>query len=184
MLYGVNFRSKKGSILTILGRNSLHDSEDMYGESIMSWLSGLINAHVDIAKDPFIPELNVNSYTYNLVNLMVRLGFGKKTFYFMTQPIMRELAEVVNNASSAYGADKNKSKYRRQKDAEEQFILDYGSKYLGKDYNDIKELLQAIKDHFNKKGVSYPDLYKSIFDPKSDVLHDISKSGDDIHSNS
>ena len=183
MLYGVSFAAKKDSILTILGKNSLHDSEDMYGESIMSWLSGLINAHVDIAKDPYIPELNVNSYTYNLVNLMIRTGFGKKTFHFMTQPIMRELAEVVNNAASAYGSDANKSKYRRQKDAEEKFILDYGNEYLDTDCSDVESLKDAIKAHFEKKGTRYDYLYKSIFDPKSDVLRVIAKSGEDIYSN-
>nr|DAF36295.1 MAG TPA: K Centromere-associated protein K [Bacteriophage sp.] len=44
----------------------------------------MINAHVDIAKDPYITRLNVNPYTYNLVNLLLRVGLGEDTFYFTT----------------------------------------------------------------------------------------------------
>ena len=82
MLYGVKFR--QDGFLGDLGMYRLDRSQDRYGNSILSWISGLINAHVDVAKDPYIARLNVNSYTYNLVNLMIRTGFGKDTFYFTT----------------------------------------------------------------------------------------------------
>ena len=101
MLYGVEFKKDKG-LLGRLGMTSLHEVDDRYDKSIMSWLSGLINAHVDVAKDPYITRLGVNSYTYNLVNLMIRVGFGKDTFYFTTQPIMRKFAFAHNIASGVY----------------------------------------------------------------------------------
>jgi len=50
----------------------------------MSWLSAFINAHVDIAKDPYISRLNVNPFTYNIVNLLIRTGFGRNTLFFTT----------------------------------------------------------------------------------------------------
>ena len=50
--------------MTILNADSLHESKDRDGESILSWMSALINAHVDVAKDPYILRLNVNKYTY------------------------------------------------------------------------------------------------------------------------
>ena len=185
MLYGVKFAHNPGSILGVTGHESLYDAEDMYGESIMSWLSGLINAHVDVAKDPYISKLNVNKYTYNLINLMIRTGFGRMTFYYTTQPIMKELAMRVNNAASAYGSDSTKSKFRRQKDAEDQFIIDYANKHLEEDrvkYKTVDEVISGFKRHLNKLGTSKTQLIKAMFDPKSDFLHEISKSKESLDS--
>jgi hypothetical protein len=58
-LYNVKLDDSE-SIMTRLGLTNLGGYQDRYGKSIMSWFSGLINAHVDAAKDPWIPELNVN----------------------------------------------------------------------------------------------------------------------------
>ena len=84
MLYGVKFREFSDSIMTELGLTDLSGHLDKDGNSIMSWLSALINAHVDIAKDPYISRLNVGPFTYNLVNTLIRTGLGAKTFYFTT----------------------------------------------------------------------------------------------------
>ena len=186
MLYGVKFASKNGSILNITGHESLCEAEDMYGESIMSWLSGLINAHVDVAKDPYISKLNVNKYTYNLTNLLIRTGFGRMTFYFLTQPIMKELATRVNNAGSAYGTNANKSKYRRQEDAENDFIVEYANKHLEKDQKKFETSEQVLEDFYKKLGklgTSRTQLYESIFNPKSTFLYDIAKAKTDLDSN-
>ena len=183
MLYGVKFKRTPGSILNITGHESLCENDDMYGESILSWLSGLINSHVDVAKDPFISKLNVNKYTYNLVNLMVRTGFGKMTFYFTTQPIMKELALRVNNAASAYGSNGSKSKYRRQADAENDFILEFANSWLAKlentdKFNTVFDALEAFENSRLKKlGTNRSDLFESIFSNKSDLLRQIAKSG-------
>ena len=182
MLYGVKFAHNPASILGITGHESLCDHEDMFGESIMSWLSGLINAHVDVAKDPYISRLNVNKYTYNLVNLMIRTGFGKTTFYFMTQPIMKELALRVNNAASAYGNNPNKSKYRRQKEAERDFIVEFANSYAensyaaDKKFKDVQEVLEYLNTKLRKLGTNKTALIKSIFDNKSDLLRQVVKS--------
>ena len=92
MLYDVRFKDIPGTIMSTLGLTNLASKEDFEHNSVMSWISALINAHVDIAKDPYINKLNVNPYTYNLVNTLIRTGFGRNTFYFTTQPIMKELA--------------------------------------------------------------------------------------------
>ena len=122
MLYDVRFKTNPNSIMTKLGLNNLGCVEDKDHNSVMSWISALINAHVDIAKDPYISKLNVNPYTYNVVNTLIRTGFGKDTFYFTTQPIMKELAKAYMNAASAYMADKNKDKYTIQKEAVENVL--------------------------------------------------------------
>ena len=112
MLYDVHFKNIPGSIMSVLGLTNLATPEDFEHNSVMSWISALINAHVDIAKDPYISKLNVNPYTYNLVNTLIRTGFGRNTFYFTTQPIMKELAQAYMNAASMYMANKNKTQYQ------------------------------------------------------------------------
>lgn len=142
MLYDVRFKNLPGSIMSTLGLTDLSGNEDVDGNSIMSWLSALINAHVDIAKDPYISKLNVNPYTYNLVNTLIRTGFGKNTFYFTTQPIMKELATAYMNASSSYMADKNKTQYQLQRDAVQQIAKDkFGQLKIGSySFDDLLEI--------------------------------------------
>lgn len=75
------------------------------GFRILDWLSAMINAHVDVAKDPYIIALNVNQVTYNMTNLLLRGGKGKNTFYFLAQPILKELSNRVINSKGVYGAE-------------------------------------------------------------------------------
>lgn len=80
------------------------------GVRILDWLSAMINAHVDVAKDPYVIRLNVCQYTYNLCNFLLRVGYGKSTFYFLPQPIFKEMSAAYDNASGNYGVDATKSK--------------------------------------------------------------------------
>jgi hypothetical protein len=66
--------------------------------SIMAWLSALIDAHVDLAKDNYIMKVNVNAATYNFVAFMIRAGFGLNTFKITSQPIIKDLADRINNS--------------------------------------------------------------------------------------
>lgn len=75
------------------------------GFRILDWLSAMINAHVDVARDPYIIALNVNQVTYNMTNLLLRGGKGKNTFYFLAQPILKELSNRVINSKGVYGAE-------------------------------------------------------------------------------
>jgi hypothetical protein len=76
MLYGVEFIDAPGSIINALGANSLHNRTDKNGNSILAWISAMINGAVDAAKDPWEAELNVGSYTYGTINLLLRTGMG------------------------------------------------------------------------------------------------------------
>ena len=123
-LYGVKFKNTSYSILKCLGCTDLSKSTDMLSRSILQWISGLINAHVDVAKDPYIARLNVNKFTYNLINLLIRTGMSDKTFFFTTQPIMKELAEVYSKAESEFMNEQGVSASTRQRRAVKQYILD------------------------------------------------------------
>jgi hypothetical protein len=84
----------------------LIDLSQKYGidnKTISSWLSALISAHVDISKDPYIFDLNVNKYTYGVTNLLIRAGVGESTFYYLSQPILKELAEMAARSRGRIG---------------------------------------------------------------------------------
>lgn len=63
------------------------------GYKILDWLSAMINAHVDVAKDPYIIVLNVNKVTYNMASFLLRTGKGRNTFLFLAQPALKEYAD-------------------------------------------------------------------------------------------
>lgn len=94
MIYTKNNPYGLGPIDAIKGRD---------GFRILDWLSAMINAHVDVAKDPYIMALNVNQITYNITNLLLRGGMGKTTFYFLAQPILKEFADSMIANKGVYG---------------------------------------------------------------------------------
>lgn len=122
MLYGVKFAKTEHGILDVINRRSLAESLDRDGNSILSWISAMINSHVDAAKDPFILRLNVNKYTYNLTNLLLRIGLGQDALYFLSQPIMKELAEIYERTSGELTNDPSLTPQQLYKQQEALFI--------------------------------------------------------------
>jgi len=160
MMYHVRFKHIESSIMNSLGLESLDGRVDKDGESIMSWISALINAHVDIAKDPYISRLNVNPFTYNIVNLLVRTGLGKKTFYFTSQPIMKALADAYVNAGALYMSDPHKGKFKLQQEAVDEFAEEY-FKELGDDaINKINIIKEGGAAHSKTRAKINEDIAK------------------------
>lgn len=158
MIYHISFREFQSSLLSTLGLSRLDKQLDVDGNSIMSWISAMINAHVDIAKDPWISRLNVNPFSYNITNLLLRTGWGGNTFYFLTQPIMKQMADAYVKASSQY-MQQNGSTYSRQ----QQSIKDVAEQYFGKnvtfDGNTLDDALSLI-DAGDKESIQ--DINKAI----------------------
>ena len=178
MLYNVKFREGFSEILDNLGLRNLSSATDRDSKSIMSWLSGLINAHVDVAKDPYVSRLNINPYTYNLINLLIRTGLGKTTFYFTTQPIMKQLASVYNTASGVYMIDEGLSKTQAQRKAISKAILEYVQANTNRKYNNIDAAIKSFSSNF--KTDHKMDVSKAIqilFSKECTALHDIAKGG-------
>lgn len=151
MLYDVKFTQKVGTIMKDLGLDRLGKTLDRNQQNILSWLSAMINAHVDIAKDPYITRLNVNPYTYNLVNLLLRVGLGEDTFYFTTQGIMKDLAFAYNDSVSTYMADDSKTPWQRRRDAENDVLKKYFSEESegDNDPNSIPSIMEEIQKGFD-----------------------------------
>lgn len=85
---------KLGDLYQITGQDGLR---------IADWLSAMVNAHVDVAKDPYIFDMNINGATYMYTNFLLRAGKGLSTFTFLAQPAIKELAELMQNDKGMYG---------------------------------------------------------------------------------
>lgn len=138
MAYGVKLKETEFTKQTPFKRIDLRD--DKNGNAVMSWLSAFINAHCDIVKDPYVSKINVNSFTYNMLNFLVRTGQADNSVWFITQPIVKDMAFAAEAASGHYGRDLTKSKYRAQKDATEKALRQYIAGYLGITINKDSEL--------------------------------------------
>ena len=187
MLYGVKFKDDKG-ILSDLGLLDLSKGIDKNGHSISSWISGLVNAHVDVAKDPYIGVLGVNPYTYNLVSLLIRTGFGKDTFWFTTQPIMQQMYDIYDQAVGVYNQNEDVSKYTRVKNEIDNFYVNFFNSIIGTDkVFDVANGIEMYDDYFKSKynGIAirtaikalmtHPDGLKTlekISTSKEDTLYD------------
>ena len=129
--------------------------DDQYNY-IASWISAFINAHVDIVKDPYISKMNINQFTYNMSNLLIRSGFGESALWFLSQPIIRDMANASNSANSEFMRDPNKFKtvYSAQKEAITNAVLKWLnpedvsesviSRYTTGDKNNTADQLRAI----------------------------------------
>lgn len=125
------------------------------GGRILDWLSAMINGFVDIAKDPYIVRLNVNSWTYNMVSFLLRTGKGKQTFYFVAQPILKEIAEAVIKTKGKYGIDRTKTPTQLENEAIESVLDKYDpTKKYRKKY-------EFINGNENSKANEYQDLFST-----------------------
>ena len=143
MAYGVKLKETKFTKQTPFKRIDLRD--DKNGNAVMSWLSAFINAHCDIAKDPYVSKINVNSFTYNMLNFLIRTGQADNSVWFITQPIIKDMAFAAEAASGHYGRDLTKSKYRAQKDATDKVLRQYIAGYFGKGNESYTSELGFIK---------------------------------------
>lgn len=185
-LYGVEFSPTTRGRINILGRlglTSLHEYADRDGNQIMSWLSGLINANVDVAKDPYITRLGVNKYTYNLTNLLIRTGLGKTTLYMLTQPIMHRMSNAYSVASGTYMRTPGLTESQAQRNAINRVLLDEFKK-LGiesdkdRPEDKVEDCIDKFKQHiYDTYKMSYMQAIEQLFAKDNDVLHDISKNG-------
>jgi hypothetical protein len=116
----------------------------------------MINAHVDVAKDPYVIRLNVRQYTYNICNFLLRVGYGKSAFYFLPQQILKDMAVAYDAAAGNYGVDSDSSKTKIVNDQIKKIRVKYYKKYLEACKNDnINIELQQDKD---TGSITYTDM--------------------------
>lgn len=159
-LFGVSFRESEVTKNTRLG--ALYNLVDKDFNSIDAWFSAFINAHVDIVKDPYISKLNVNPYTYNIISLMIRSGFGDTTLWFCSQPIIRDMANAYNMASSQFIRNSHESLYKLREKA----VSDAVIKHIGSD----RASADQIRKYTDPKNTGLKIQAINWIDNHSDVL--------------
>ena len=133
-------------------RYNLGQLDQVYGEDdqrIMDWLSALINAHVDVAKDPYIMALNVNSITYNMTSLLIRGGKGENTFYFLAQPALRRFTKEMLESKGIIGAEKGITERDKLKSIAKEYMTS------------LRETIVSLDDSDSNKA-KYAQYYNSL----------------------
>lgn len=133
-------------------RYNLGQLDQVYGEDdqrIMDWLSALINAHVDVAKDPYIMDLNVNSITYNMTSLLIRGGKGENTFYFLAQPALCRFTKEMLESKGIIGAEKGITERDKLKSIAKEYMTS------------LRETIVSLDDSDSNKA-KYAQYYNSL----------------------
>lgn len=118
------------------------------GERILDWISAMINAHVDVAKDPYVIQLNVVQWTYNMADFLLRSGYGRDTFFFLPQQILKDIAAEVQKINGNYGVDSTKTKTELENEAITGIIEKYQkmAKALAKTEEEAMEIDMILGD--------------------------------------
>lgn len=159
-------------------RYNLGQLDQVYGEDdqrIMDWLSALINAHVDVAKDPYIMDLNVNSITYNMTSLLIRGGKGENTFYFLAQPALRRFTKEMLESKGIIGAEKGITERDKLKSIAKEYMTSLREAIISLDDSDSNKAKYA--QYYNSLASEYslPSIegydavevnYNDVFDKK------------------
>lgn len=155
----VKLRFKPNKILRDYGISNLYgiQSNDRNKINILDWLSALINAHVDVAKDPYIIRLNVRKLTFNMTNFLIRSGKGESTFYFLPQQILKDFAIEYDKYSGFYNVD------TQNKNPESLAYRTIWNTYFEKAKSLSKGKYDQLLDFLNDKGVSVKQREK-MFD--------------------
>lgn len=159
-------------------RYNLGQLDQVYGEDdqrIMDWLSALINAHVDVAKDPYIMALNVNSITYNMTSLLIRGGKGENAFYFLAQPALRRFTKEMLESKGIIGAEKGITERDKLKSIAKEYMTSLRAAIVSLDDSDSNKAKYA--QYYNSLASEYslPSIegydavevnYNDVFDKK------------------
>lgn len=153
--FGVKFNdNERNKLLTQYGMLDLSCIYDNGSTNkVLDWLSAMINAFVDIAKDPYITRLNVGNWTYNMTNLFLRTGIGERTFYFMPQPILKEMANKISALDGKYGIDRTRTRSALERNIITEITKNYRDKAIKLLQNTPGDLNTIL---INKYGIDKP----------------------------
>lgn len=121
--------------------------EELRSIKISNTLSAILNAFVDIAKDPYITRGNWTTLTTNTGNMLLRAGVHPAyVTSFLAQPILKEYVKFSNNRESKIVNDTGNIK--------EKFQLDLVSKNLDDGAHNYIEIGDRQK--------TYSSIYKAL----------------------
>lgn len=159
-----------GEIYDLGALDQIKGKDGMY---ISAWLSAMVNAHVDVAKDPYISLININPATYSISELLLRAGKGIQTFSFLAQPVLVKYANLVNAHNGIYLEQSEKDmsiqKYQQTK------LLELRNQYRDK----LKESLSQVESDKSLSKEQKDDIKNKILVLLSNDARDISKAIED-----
>lgn len=172
-----NFRKTKDGKVTIFDKNSngqtLSESVDgLEAIPIDNSISAILNAFVDIAKDPYITIGNWNTITTNLGVMLLRAGVHPfKVNAFLGQPVIKKLTrETYSREGKLRLRDKGSKTLFDELRAEYMSLLEEDMKkeyMLENNINDMSDLHQMqFTNSFNEftKRLFSKDYYKLEID--------------------
>lgn len=152
---------------------SLHDQVATDGTGILEALSAMIDAHVDLASNPYIVDLNVNPFTYDATSYLIRTGVGKRSFQFLAQPAIKKASELFIYKKGS----------KIQTEISEDAALDLTQEYYDNKIRSIfnlkkdqemseaqKQKISELTDHFEKQVLrSGSTIEQDVIDGMYDV---------------
>ena len=151
---------------------------------ISDLISEFLNAYVDIAKDPFILDLNAGTDTANVWFSLIRAGVPvKEVGYFVNQPIVKDVLSLLKTYQSQFLEAKNQDlwkseviekvmeKYKISESALKNAISSNGRKSL----DQLKKNLSAGSENVNLNAQILVDylVYSEIGSDLSNVARAI-----------
>lgn len=159
-----------GEIYDLGALDQIKGKDGMY---ISAWLSAMVNAHVDVAKDPYISLININPATYSISELLLRAGKGIQTFSFLAQPVLVKYANLVNAHNGIYLEQSEKDmsiqKYQQTK------LLELRNEYRDK----LKESLSQVESDKSLSEEQKVDIKNKILVLLSNDTNDVAKAIED-----
>lgn len=141
--------------------------DQIYGKDglrIADWLSAMVNAHVDVAKDAYVFDLNINSNTYNHVSFWLRAGMGQSTFFVLANPAVKQYIQNIQGASGMYKTYTQESEKVFGKKEEVALKKQYSAVL-----DDIKQAVKEILEDENSK--TFTDNHQ--YNVTSDILKNV-----------
>ena len=131
------------------------------GSYVQDWFSGILTAHVDVAKDAYIKDLNMNPLTYDMIAYLLRSGFGRSAITFLAQPSITQYIDAVGNTVGKYGlntgvVDNDNALTKKKRYALQETILNLGTELTNLNFT------SKWKDQLRENYVKFFTAYNSF----------------------
>lgn len=134
-------RLSDGSLPAKIKRDKIGNHFTDEGDTILAWLSAFINGNVDNVKDPWVARLNSNTTTFNMINFLLKLGYGKQAVWFCAQPIIKKLAEFESVKNCKLLQDPQN--FKTQNEMLDQFLSDN----IGMSLQEVEQKVKKINKY-------------------------------------
>jgi hypothetical protein len=150
---------------TAISLSNLYDADGV--NKVSDVISQLINGWVDIAKDPWIFDIQGNNFVAPSLLLMVQAGVPiRQAAYFVSQPIIRQYINEVKKAKSAYagplGIELSNPNFFRS-EARRKVLMNFSQMMPYTDTNDDGEVMLYTKSVKNAATDIAGSLKDKIF---------------------